>query len=92
MDRGQDARLDQRSPHAAQRAPAVRSPQSPTGDPSWEQLPPAHLPQPTYWPVVLALGIVFLAWGVVTTVAISAIGLALLALALGGWIRELRHE
>jgi len=40
---------------------------------------------------VIAFGIVFLAWGIVTTIAISVIGLALLALGLGGWIGELRH-
>lgn len=59
--------------------------------PDWETLPTAHLPRPTYWPVVLAVGIVFLAWGIVTTIAITVIGLALLALGLGGWIGELRH-
>ncbi|MCA1667245.1 MAG: hypothetical protein LC793_07575 [Thermomicrobia bacterium] len=59
--------------------------------PDWETLPAAHLPRPTYWPVVLAVGILFLAWGIVTTIAISVIGLLLLALALGGWIGELRH-
>lgn len=59
--------------------------------PDWERLPPTHLPRPTYWPVVLALGIMFLMWGVVTTVAISVVGLLLLAIALGGWIGELRH-
>ena len=63
---------------------------SPT-HPDWEPLPAAHLPRPTYWPVVLAASVVFLAWGIVTTLAISIIGLALLALALGGWIGELRH-
>jgi hypothetical protein len=61
-------------------------------DDAWTRLPPAHLPRPTYWPVVLALGVVFLAWGVVTTVAISAIGLILFALALRGWIGEWHHE
>ncbi len=75
-------------PHPAQKAPAVLSPDHP----DWEMLPAAHLPRPTYWPVVLAVGIMFLAWGIVTTVAISVIGLALLALALGGWIGELRHD
>jgi hypothetical protein len=59
--------------------------------PDWEPLPAAHLPRPTYWPVVLAVGVVFLAWGVVTTIAITVIGLVLLALGLGGWIGELRH-
>jgi hypothetical protein len=73
------------------RPEGTRSTQHSTGRPDWERLPAAHLPRPTYWPIVLALAIVFLAWGVVTTVAISVIGLALFALGLGGWIGELRH-
>jgi hypothetical protein len=40
---------------------------------------------------VLALGITFLAWGIVTSLLISAVGLILFALALAGWIGELRH-
>ncbi len=60
--------------------------------PDWEPLPTAHLPRPTYWPVVLAVGVMFLAWGIVTTIIISIIGVALLALGLGGWIGELRHD
>lgn len=76
---------------------AVREPPSPapvsqpSDHPDWEILPATHLPRPTYWPVVLAAGVVFLAWGIVTTLTISLIGLALLALGLGGWIGELRH-
>lgn len=73
------------------RPEGTRSPQPFPTHPDWELLPAAHLPRPTYWPVVLALGIIFLAWGIVTTVAISAVGLLLLALGLGGWIGELRH-
>lgn len=57
----------------------------------WVTLPPPHLPPPTYWPVVLALGVTFIAWGIVTTVTISAIGLVLFAIALRGWIGEWRH-
>ncbi len=67
------------------------SPPQPEPHPDWEPLPAAHLPRPTYWPVVLAVGILFLAWGIVTTIGISVIGLALFALALGGWIGELHH-
>jgi hypothetical protein len=50
-----------------------------------------RVPRPTYWPVVAALGTVFLFWGVVTTSAISVIGLGLFALGLAGWIREMCH-
>jgi hypothetical protein len=58
----------------------------------WYSLPPVMLPRPTYWPAVMALGIVFLLWGVAATFLISGVGLALVALALGGWIGDLRHE
>jgi hypothetical protein len=40
---------------------------------------------------VLALAITFLAWGLVTSLLISAVGAALFAVALAGWIGELRH-
>jgi hypothetical protein len=84
---------------AARKAPALgapaqhsaRSTQHSTGRPDWERLPAAHLPRPTYWPVVLAFAIVLLAWGIVTTLAITVIGLVIFALGLGGWIGELRH-
>jgi hypothetical protein len=72
-------------------SPEPFPPQHATGRPDWERLPPAHLPRPTYWPVVLAFAIVLLAWGVVTTLAITVIGLVIFALGLGGWIGELRH-
>jgi hypothetical protein len=58
----------------------------------WSRPLPEVLPRPTYWPAVLALGIVFVFWGVVTTLIISAVGLTLFVLALAGWIHELRRE
>ena len=58
----------------------------------WHTPQPATLPRPTYMPAALALGIVLLVWGVVTTFWISGVGLILSALALAGWIGELRHE
>jgi hypothetical protein len=60
--------------------------------PGWHLAKPEVLPRATYWPAVMALGIVFVFWGIVTTLAISVMGLALTAVALGGWIRELRNE
>lgn len=59
--------------------------------PDWTQLPAEDLPQPTYWPAVLALGIILMLWGIVTTFIISAVGLILFLIALGGWIGELRR-
>lgn len=58
----------------------------------WHQPQPASLPRPTYWPAVMALGITFVFWGVASTWIISAVGLALFASSLAGWIGELRDE
>ena len=61
-------------------------------DPGWSLPRPAHLPHPTYWPAVLAMGIVFLAWGLVTNVIVAAVGLVVFFVALIGWIGDLRHD
>jgi hypothetical protein len=53
---------------------------------------PEILPKPTYWPFFLALGIVFLGWGLLTTWLISLAGLIILITALTGWLNILRHE
>jgi hypothetical protein len=75
-------------------------PQSPTSGapalapqirPGWHAVT-EPLPDPTYWPVVMALGIVFLAWGLISTILLSGVGLLLFVLALAGWIGDLRHE
>jgi hypothetical protein len=50
------------------------------------------LPEPGVWPVTLALGITFLVWGLVTSLIITGVGVALFAVALAGWIRDIRHE
>ena len=60
--------------------------------PGWRAVPHEAMPRPTYWPAILALGVVFLLWGFVTSFIISLVGLALFALALWGWIQELQHE
>ena len=74
----------------AQRPPP--DPRSPAPREGWSRPLPEELPRPTYWPVVMALGITFLAWGLVTSVIVSAVGLVLFAMALAGWIGEIRHE
>lgn len=53
---------------------------------------PEKLPPPTYWPFFLALGIMFLFWGLLTTWIIFAAGLLITVIALRGWIKLLRHE
>jgi hypothetical protein len=57
--------------------------------PGWSRPKPEHTPRPTYWPAVMAFGITFLFWGVVTAWAVSLVGLALFALALAGWVGAL---
>ncbi len=71
--------------HQAQAATAeIRS--------GWQNPQPETLPRPTYWPAVLATGVIFLLWGIVTTFIISGVGFVLTAFAIYGWIRELFHE
>jgi hypothetical protein len=51
-----------------------------------------HLPGPSIWPIVLALGITLILFGVVTDLLFSALGGLIIVGSLGGWIGELRHE
>lgn len=53
---------------------------------------PTRLPPPTYTPAIVAAGIVLVAWGAVTTLALVALGVLLLALGLAGWITALRRN
>jgi len=57
---------------------------------------PARLPEPTFWPVGLALGLVLFAMGpalqyVVWSLLVTAGGL-LMAVSLRGWILEIRND
>jgi hypothetical protein len=57
--------------------------------------PPAeeiHLPDPSYMPVLLALGITLAVVGVVLTPVMVAIGLIIAVVALTRWIRQTREE
>jgi hypothetical protein len=59
---------------------------------AWTEPRHQNIPRPTYSPAVLALAIVCLLWGMVTTYLISLLGAILFILGLAGWIGELRHE
>ncbi len=54
--------------------------------------PGVHLPRPTVWPAGMALGVALAMAGVVLTPAFTVAGLVAFAIALGGWIGELRRE
>lgn len=53
---------------------------------------PQRLPKPTYWPFFLAMGVVFIFWGIISAWLISAVGLIVFSVALGGWIADLYKE
>ncbi len=53
---------------------------------------PENLPHPTYWPFFLALGLMFLGWGLLTIWLISLAGFIVIVISLAGWINILRHE
>jgi len=73
-------------------ASETSKPASPESHAGWTVLPPENLPEPGIWPATLALAITFLVWGLVTSLIITGVGLALFAGALAGWIRDIRHE
>lgn len=50
-----------------------------------------HLPRPTYWPAVMAAGITMFMAGVIISPWFSVVGLVVFAIALAGWIGELRR-
>ncbi len=58
----------------------------------WTALPPPDLPKPTYWPIVMSVGIVLLLWGFVTSPFILGLGFILFVMSLAGWIGDIRHE
>lgn len=53
---------------------------------------PARLPEPTYWPFFMAMGIAFIGWGLISTWIIAVGGLIVFIISLIGWINILRHE
>ena len=58
----------------------------------WNKPQGMHIPEPTYMPVVMAVGIICMLWGIVTTYLITLVGVVLFVIAITGWIGELRHE
>ncbi len=69
-----------------------RNPGEPPLRAGWKRPLPEHLPRPTYWPAILALATTLALLGPVTLMPITAVGLALGAVALIGWIGEILHE
>ncbi len=65
---------------------------NPPRDPTASEVRVVHLPAPSAWPFVLGGGITLLAFGILTNGIFSLVGLVLMAVSIGGWIQELRHE
>ncbi len=47
-----------------------------------------HMPSPSYWPIVLAFSLPFIAYGVIFSRFISIVGVVILLLAMFGWAME----
>ena len=63
-----------------------------TSHEGWEPLPLEQLPRPNFFPAGLAMGTTFIFWGLITSWVILAVGFALFAAALAGWIYEILRE
>jgi hypothetical protein len=59
------------------------------GNPGTDQPDSVEMPQPTIWPMVLALGLLLVALGVATNLTIAISGAALFVFALTGWVYQL---
>ncbi len=55
-----------------------------------EDRPDIHLPSPSYWPIVLAFGLVLIAIGVVSSFIVSIVGIIVMLVAIAGWTLENR--
>ncbi len=51
-----------------------------------------HLPSPSFWPFLLAIGVAMSLVGVITKPAVVVIGLVILLGSLGGWVRDARRD
>ena len=68
------------------------APSLPTDRSNWSKPLPEIIPPPTFAPVFFSAGIVFLAWGPLTSWIVSAAGLGLILLSLRIWLGELRKD
>ena len=57
-----------------------------------KEQPDIHVPGPSFWPIVLAGGLVLIAFGVVSSFIVSILGVIVLLIAVGGWAMENRAE
>jgi hypothetical protein len=60
-------------------------------DETWNDAVPQEIPEFTYWPFVLGLGLLFITWGILTHFALFTLGLIFFIIGLIGWIIDLRE-
>ncbi|MDE1171450.1 MAG: hypothetical protein PW734_09625 [Verrucomicrobium sp.] len=66
---------------------------APTGDRSnWNKPQPELIPPPTFSPIFMSAGIVFLVWGFTTHWLVSLTGLAFMIASICIWISEIRKD
>ncbi len=53
--------------------------------------PNLHMPRPSLWPLVLAIGLTMIMAGVISTLWVSLLGLGLLLIAIWRWTQENRE-
>jgi hypothetical protein len=68
------------------------SPSKSPPPPGWNLARPLKLSKPSFWPATLALGATLILGGLITSLIITGVGLAMFAVALGGWIGNIRDE
>lgn len=69
-----------------------RRPVTPTSRPQLHPIAGHPLPEPTIWPAVLAAGMTLLPAGIVLGPLVAGVGACLIAIAVGGWVRNLIAE
>ena len=62
------------------------------GQAEWSRPKPDAIPRPTYAPAAMAFGLTLSFLGLVTSPVILVVGIAVVVVALKGWIGEMRHE
>lgn len=50
------------------------------------------MPEPSYWPITLAFGLMLIAAGIIFTLWISLVGLLVVMVAIFGWTMQNRRE
>lgn len=60
-----------------------------TPNEAWAVPKPDSIPQRTYWPAMLALGIVFVCFGIVAEYVFVLVGMVLMIWSIGHWVGEL---